>query len=104
LAWSATLSGRAKDQLTICRALPQTFAHTPNAHFVFVGGRSSIAPELQDDCVSYCRAQVIDGRVHFLGQRADVPDVLSALDILFFRRPKTRSASPSWKRWRWDCR
>ncbi len=73
--------GVRKDQLTICRALPQTFAHTPNAHFVFVGGRSSIAPELQDDCVSYCRAQVIDGRVHFLGQRADVPDVLSALDI-----------------------
>ncbi|MFN2453430.1 MAG: glycosyltransferase family 4 protein [Pyrinomonadaceae bacterium] len=76
--------GVRKDQLTICRALPRLFAAAPHAHFVFVGGRSEIAPELYDDCVNYCREQGIDGRVHFMGKRADVADVLSSLDVFVF--------------------
>ncbi|MGI8654403.1 MAG: glycosyltransferase [Pyrinomonadaceae bacterium] len=73
-----------KDQLTICKALPQVFASAPHAHFAFVGGRSGTAPELFDDCVNYCREQGIDDRVHFLGKRSDVADVLASLDIFCF--------------------
>ncbi len=73
-----------KDQLTICKALPQVFASAPHAHFAFVGGRSGTAPELFDDCVNYCREQGISDRVHFLGKRADVADVLASLDIFCF--------------------
>jgi glycosyltransferase involved in cell wall biosynthesis len=70
-----------KDQLTVCRALPQLFARVPRSRFVFVGGRSEAAPQLFDDCVEFCRKQNIADRVHFLGKRADIPSVLSSLDV-----------------------
>ncbi|HEY0006813.1 MAG TPA: glycosyltransferase family 4 protein [Pyrinomonadaceae bacterium] len=74
----------AKDQLTICHALPQVFGQSPNLHFAFVGGRSQAAPELFDECVSFCREQGIESRVHFLGRREDIPEVLSSLDAFVF--------------------
>jgi glycosyltransferase involved in cell wall biosynthesis len=88
LAEDATLLGmianfyldRRKDQLTVCKALPAVFAREPSAHFVFVGG-SVGATQLFDECVSYCRQQGISGRVHYLGQRSDIPDVLNSLDL-----------------------
>ena len=70
-----------KDQLTVCKALPQLFARVPDSRFVFVGARSEAAPQLFDDCVEFCREQNIADRVHFLGKRADIPDVLGSLDI-----------------------
>lgn len=87
LAQDATLLGmvanfyadRRKDQLTVCKALPQLFARNAAAQFVFVGS-SAGAPHLFDDCVEFCRQQGISDRVHFLGKRADIPDVLSSLD------------------------
>jgi len=88
LAENATLLGmianfyadRRKDQLTVCKALPKLFAREPAAQFVFVGG-SDGAQHLFDECFSFCRQQGISDRVHFLGQRADIPDVLSSLDL-----------------------
>jgi len=73
--------GVRKDQMTVCRALAQLFRYAPRAHFVFVGNRSSDAPEVYDDCVSFCRQEGIADRVRFLGRRADIPEVLSALDV-----------------------
>ena len=73
-----------KDHLTVCRALPQVFSEVPDAHFVFVGARSPATPHFYDDCVTYCQAQGIADRVHFLGRRADVPKVLAALDLFVF--------------------
>ncbi len=73
-----------KDQLTVCKALPQLFAESPALHFVFAGGRSQSAPQLYDDCVAFCREQGIAERVHFLGKREDVARVLDALDAFVF--------------------
>lgn len=73
-----------KDQLTVCRALPEVFARVPDAHFVFVGGYAEAAPQVYQACVNYCREQGIAHRVHFLGKRADVAGVLDALDIFVF--------------------
>lgn len=88
LAEDATLLGmianfyadRRKDQLTVCKALPKLFARDPAAQFVFVGS-SAGAQHLFDECVSFCRQQGVSDRVHFLGKRADIPDVLSSLDL-----------------------
>jgi glycosyltransferase involved in cell wall biosynthesis len=77
-----------KDQLTVCRALPEVFRQVPEAHFVFVGGYAADAPAAYQDCVDYCREQGIEGRVHFPGQRADVANVLRALDIFVFSSRK----------------
>jgi glycosyltransferase involved in cell wall biosynthesis len=88
LADDATLLGmvanfyadRRKDQLTICKALPKLFNCNPTAQFVFVGSSAGAQP-LFDECVQLCRQQNISDRVHFLGQRLDIPDVLSSLDL-----------------------
>jgi glycosyltransferase involved in cell wall biosynthesis len=73
-----------KDQLTVCRALPQLFAAAPSAHFVFVGAHAPAAAQAFDECVRVCQAQGIAERVHFTGARADIPNVLRALDLFVF--------------------
>lgn len=73
-----------KDQMTVCRALPEVFADFPNAHFVFAGRIEEGAEQKQADCVKYCADRGIGDRVHFLGPRSDVPDILAALDAFVF--------------------
>ena len=70
-----------KDQLTICRALPGFFAQVADAHFVFAGGSFPAAPELLEECITLCRELHIADRVHFLGKRSDIPNLLHSLDI-----------------------
>ena len=81
-----------KDQLTVCRALPAIFNRFPRAHFAFAGARSAAAPDLFDKCVELCRQQGIGDRVHFVGKRTDVADVLASLDI--FVLSSLREGSP----------
>jgi L-malate glycosyltransferase len=81
-----------KDQLTVCRALPDVFKAVPHAHFVFVGARSELAPRLFDDCVDYCREAGIAERVHFLGKRSDIGTILHSLDL--FVLSSLREGSP----------
>ena len=73
-----------KDQITLCRALPKVFAEIENAHCVFAGGVEAGAEEKFAACERLCREQGIIDRVHFLGARPDVPDVLAALDLFVF--------------------
>lgn len=73
-----------KDQLTVCRALPKVFAEVENLHCVFAGTPEPGAEHKLEECIDLCRAEGIAARVHFLGARADIPDVLAALDIFVF--------------------
>lgn len=73
-----------KDQMTICRALPKVFAEIENAHCVFVGRIEAGAEGKFEECVEFCGAHSIADRVHFLGERKDVPDILAALDLFVF--------------------
>lgn len=73
-----------KDQMTVCRALPALFGRVPGARFAFVGGHEPSAPRPFEECVEFCRRQGISGRVHFLGKRADIAEVLSSLDVFVF--------------------
>lgn len=73
-----------KDQLTVCRALPKVFAEIPNAHCVFAGKIEEGAEEKMADCLNFCIENKIIERVHFLGGRSDVPDILAALDVFVF--------------------
>lgn len=73
-----------KDQLTICRALPKVFAEIENAHCVFAGKTEQGAEEKLQKCIDFCRENNITEKVHFLGGRSDVPDILNALDLFVF--------------------
>jgi len=73
-----------KDQMTVCRALPEVFAKIENAHCVFVGKVEVGAEDKFDDCRRFCEEKGIADRVHFTGGRSDVPDVLASLDVFVF--------------------
>lgn len=73
-----------KDQMTLCRALPRVFAEIPDAHCVFAGKIETGAEDKMADCLNFCIENGIVDRVHFLGARSDVPDVLAALDVFVF--------------------
>lgn len=69
-----------KDQLTLVRALPAVFERLPNVYCLFAGKIEDGAEHKFADCVRFVKAQNIFDRVKFLGVRADVPDILHALD------------------------
>ncbi len=76
-----------KDQLAVCRALPAVFAkveEAENLHCVFAGAVQTGAEHKLQACKDFCRENGIAERVHFLGARTDIPDVLAALDIFVF--------------------
>ena len=73
-----------KDQMTICRALPQVFAEFENAKFIFVGKVSEGGEKNFNACVEYCAEKGIGDKVFFTGGRNDVPDILAALDLFVF--------------------
>lgn len=70
-----------KDQATICRALPKILKKLPNVHCIFAGKTVAGAEEKLEECIRICAENEISDKVHFLGGRADVPDILDALDI-----------------------
>ncbi|CAN5486124.1 glycosyltransferase family 4 protein [soil metagenome] len=73
-----------KDQLTLCQSLPKVFAEIKNAHCLFAGKTEAGAEEKFRECVEFCKENGIAERVHFLGIRDDIPDVLAALDLFVF--------------------
>jgi glycosyltransferase involved in cell wall biosynthesis len=70
-----------KDQITLCRALPEFFKKFPNAHCLFVGGFEIGAETKFAEAVKFCKQNNILDKTHFLGARRDVPDILAALDV-----------------------
>lgn len=73
-----------RDQLTVCKAFKQLHDINPNVSLLFVGGKSEQQPHYFDNCVSYCKNNNLEHRVHFLGQRPDIPDILYSLDIFVY--------------------
>jgi len=69
-----------KDQQTICRALPKFFERIPNARFIFIGRAFKDSAALLEECQDICRQNSIADRVHFLGIRSDVANILHSLD------------------------
>ena len=75
---------KPKDQPTVCRALAKVFDEVPDIHFVFAGAVYPGSEELYDESIRICREAGIEDRVHFLGSRNDVADILSEMDLFVF--------------------
>ncbi len=72
---------RRKDQLTVVKAMISVLSKIPDVHCVFAGGIETGAEGKMVACVDLCRENNISDRVHFLGSRHDIPDILAGLDI-----------------------
>ena len=73
-----------KDQITICKALPDIFAEIPDSFCIFVGKIETGAEDKFNECVKFCERENISEKVFFLGERNDVPMILNALDLFIF--------------------
>lgn len=73
-----------KDQITVCKALPAIFEEFPTAHILFAGRIEDGAEGKFADCVNFVIGHGLTDRVHFVGARSDVPDILAELDIFVF--------------------
>lgn len=73
-----------KDQKTVCLALATVFSEFENVHCIFAGGTEPGAEAKLAECHRICNESGIADRVHFIGARRDVPDILSELDVFIF--------------------
>lgn len=73
-----------RNQMSICKFLVELQHQNIPFHFLFVGKRNELSPERYDDCVRYISLHGLSDRVHFLGSRNDVPDLLKLLDAFIY--------------------
>ena len=73
-----------RDQITLCRFLKLLQEQNVLFHFLFVGKRVDNLPQKYDDCVEFCQQNNLSNRVHFLGTRQDVPQILTQLDAFLY--------------------
>lgn len=69
-----------KGQIYAINALPQILAAVPQAVFVSAGSSGPMTERLRDEA----RQLGIEGRVHWIGVREDVPDLMAAADVFVF--------------------
>lgn len=70
-----------KDHATLCRAFVRIAESVPNAHLVLAGKTEEGAAWKREECERICADAGVSERVHFLGFRNDVADILDALDV-----------------------
>lgn len=73
-----------RDQLTICKFLDILNLKNIAFHFIFVGKRNAKTPDRYDDCVDFVKENNLLSKVHFLGSRNDVPELLQQLDAFIY--------------------
>lgn len=73
---------KRKDQLSVVKAMTIVLKQLPGVHCVFAGGVEAGAEYKLQECAEICRQNSIEDRIHFLGSRNDVPDILHELDIV----------------------
>jgi len=76
---SFNTSGR--DQFTICEALKFVLEIYPEVHFIFIGRTKGKMSELFEKCYRFCGDNRLLARIHFLGERSDISDLLNSLDL-----------------------
>lgn len=77
-------SAPRKDQITLCHAFAKIAGELPNSHLILVGGTETGGEDKYEQCVTICREAGLSDRVHFLGRRDDLANVVNSLDIYVF--------------------
>ncbi|MCF8373015.1 MAG: glycosyltransferase [Bacteroidales bacterium] len=73
-----------KDQITICRALKIVHDQNIDFHCAFAGKDNGVDLHFLQDCITFCNENDLSDRIHFLGLRSDVQDILNEMDIFVF--------------------
>jgi glycosyltransferase involved in cell wall biosynthesis len=81
IGWVGRLD-RKKRVEDFVSAAARVAPRAPEARFLVIGGPDAFMPEYADELRTLVHDCGLDGVFRFLGDRRDVPDLLSALDIL----------------------
>lgn len=73
-----------RDPMTLCRFLEKLAEENIDFEFFFVGRRDEQTPDFYDNCVRFCESQGLNDKVHFLGGRSDVPELLAKWDAFMY--------------------
>lgn len=71
----------ARDQWIVCVALKEIIRVLPDVRFIFIGRQDGKTPQAFEKCKNYCRENSLLDNVFFLGERNDITEVLSCLDL-----------------------
>ena len=80
IGWAGRLD-RKKRVEDFVRAAATVAGETPEVRFVVIGGPDAFMPEYEGELHALAASLGLGGRLAFLGDRADVPDLLAALDV-----------------------
>ena len=75
-------SGRS--HFFICRVADRLKKTELPFNLYFVGRREPSEPQRYDSCVDFCASHGLSDRVHFLGNRNDVPSLLKQMDLFIY--------------------
>lgn len=73
-----------RDQFTICKFLKLLNDAKIDFHFLFIGKRSEKFKQKYDECVEFVNSNNLSDKVHFLGSRNDVPQLLKSMDAFIY--------------------
>lgn len=71
-----------RNQLFVCKFLAQLHKQAVDFRFLFVGNASDL--HLYQTCVDFCRENGLEQKVFFVGQRNDIPELLTQLDAFVY--------------------
>ena len=80
IGWVGRLDAKKRVEDFIAAAA-LVHARRPRARFAVIGGPDAFMPAYADRLRDQARAAGLDGVLHFLGDRADVPALLAGLDV-----------------------
>ncbi len=73
-----------RDQFTICKFLKLLNDTKIDFHFLFIGKKSENFKQKYDACVDFVNSNNLSDKVHFLGSRNDVPQLLKSMDSFIY--------------------
>ena len=79
------LAGRLhpwKGQIELVEAAPEILSELPDTHFALVGSADQSTPEYAEQVQQRIRERGLRDRVHLLGHRDDLPDLMAAADVV----------------------
>ncbi len=73
-----------RSQSFICHVMQRLDQTGLPFHMYFAGRRDDAEPWRYDDCVAFCEQNRLTDKIHFLGNRSDVPYLLRQMDLFIY--------------------
>jgi glycosyltransferase involved in cell wall biosynthesis len=77
----ANFNSTSKDHFSVCKALKQLIIQNNRLHFIFVGKKSKIKPQIFEKSYKFCKENNLLDNIHFVGQQNNIGEILKNLNF-----------------------